>query len=314
MRNKFVTGIICIIILLVVMTPTSAGTSLKHVAIYKPIRNYWGVIIGITDYKGETNDIPCPNEVIELYKILLKQKNWNRKNLKLLVNESATKGNILASLDWLSDVSGPDDIVIFYFSGHGSETKDLNGDEKDGMDEAIVAWEGLDGLITDDELDRKFDKIKARGMGLFFDCCLSGGLLGDAIENVHKKTLGMDKGFFNVFHRAIAFKKEFSNDLAGKNRVILASSRGLTVGIKNFPPIFTDGVVYAIRADWKDTVEGVYETVKYTYRVYLLVPILLAFPGFLLKQIQWYLETGHIATPYPVIYDNYPGELKFVIR
>ena len=36
---------------------------------------------------------------------------------------------------------GQDDIVVFHYSGHGSQMTDLEGDEPDGLDETIVPYD-----------------------------------------------------------------------------------------------------------------------------------------------------------------------------
>ena len=41
------------------------------------------------------------------------------ENGRLLVDEQATKENIVAALRWLAQVAGPEDRVVFFFSGHG---------------------------------------------------------------------------------------------------------------------------------------------------------------------------------------------------
>ncbi|MCP4396513.1 MAG: hypothetical protein GY801_04245 [bacterium] len=40
----------------------------------------------------------------------------------------------------LIDVVQPGDFVSIYYSGHGSQTKDLNGDEDDGKDEIWIPY------------------------------------------------------------------------------------------------------------------------------------------------------------------------------
>jgi metacaspase-1 len=59
-----------------------------------------------------------------------------------------------AILDWLkhfSEISQAGDIVVFYFAGHGEQVPDLDGDELDGRDETVLAY---DRPIIDDEFDK----------------------------------------------------------------------------------------------------------------------------------------------------------------
>ncbi|GJE85472.1 caspase family protein [Phanerochaete sordida] len=76
------------------------------------------------------------------------------------------------------------DHLVFHFSGHGSQKPDLNGDEDDGMDEAI--WPAdvkpnhdlsdADGVIIDDWIKAELvDKVpEGATLTIFLDCCHSG--------------------------------------------------------------------------------------------------------------------------------------------
>ena len=88
----------------------------------------------------------------------------NGSHIKLLINKNATKSAILDALDWLRENTDSDDVILLSYQGHGNVSSHEFG---------IVPWEGMEGFITVDELDKKFDEINARGMCLIFDCCLS---------------------------------------------------------------------------------------------------------------------------------------------
>lgn len=62
---------------------------------------------------------------------------------------------------------------VFHFSGHGTQVVDTNGDESDGMDEAICPLDfETNGFITDDELR---ECLPLHGITLMvLDCCHSG--------------------------------------------------------------------------------------------------------------------------------------------
>ncbi|EIN14223.1 peptidase C14 [Punctularia strigosozonata HHB-11173 SS5] len=70
-----------------------------------------------------------------------------------LSNNLPTKDNIIHSMYWLAQDARPGDSLFFHFSGHGKQIPDLDGDETDGYDEAIVPLDyGQTGYITDDEM------------------------------------------------------------------------------------------------------------------------------------------------------------------
>ena len=72
------------------------------------------------------------------------------------------------------------DLLFLCFSGHGSQTTDLNGDEKDGLDEMIITADLQS--ITDDSLNsliRTSIPASSTNVSLFvlFDSCHSGTML-----------------------------------------------------------------------------------------------------------------------------------------
>ena len=176
-------------ILLVVISTSISEETIISMKNHYSIRNnsqlfleneshYWGVIISIGDYKGNEHDIPLNrSELLCLYNALLSASNWNKSRIKLLINENATQNAIVNAFNWLKENVDTQDIVLFSYLGHGGELPDVNGDEKDGYDEGIIPWEGMDGFISDDELGKKFNEINAKGMCIIFDCCLSGDLI-----------------------------------------------------------------------------------------------------------------------------------------
>lgn len=59
--------------------------------------------------------------------------------LKIYTNEQATRANLEEAVTrWLPSVSRPGDTVFIFFSGHGGQLADDNGDEKDQLDEYIL--------------------------------------------------------------------------------------------------------------------------------------------------------------------------------
>jgi metacaspase-1 len=49
-----------------------------------------------------------------------------------------TKTNMINAMQWLVHNAMPHDALFFHFSGHGGQTRDLDGDEVDGYDERTV--------------------------------------------------------------------------------------------------------------------------------------------------------------------------------
>jgi hypothetical protein len=93
---------------------------------------------------------------------------------KLLIDENTSKHyNVLECLNELKHSTS--DVVFFHYSGHGSQTKDLNGDEEDKYDEVIFSDD--DVQILDDDVNKillSFPENKT--VYLIFDCCHSASI------------------------------------------------------------------------------------------------------------------------------------------
>jgi hypothetical protein len=73
--------------------------------------------------------------------------------------------------------AGREDYVVFYYSGHGIRVEDLDGDEPDGYDEALLTYEGTESYaVVDDVLHAWLQRIPARQITVIADTCYSGNI------------------------------------------------------------------------------------------------------------------------------------------
>ena len=81
------------------------------------------VVIGISDYQDDDiEDLKNPAYAALAYTAYLKSKAGGEladENIRLLINEDATAGQMNATMDWLMEPVNPGDRAIFYFSGYG---------------------------------------------------------------------------------------------------------------------------------------------------------------------------------------------------
>jgi len=139
-------------------------------------------LVGI-NYTGTTNELyGCINDTKNVQDLL--KNTYNFTNVTLLNDETSdkpTKQNILKGLQTLLSNTNSGDTAFFMFSGHGTCTTDLNGDEKDGKDELIVPIDActINTCILDDELNKLIRNTLKPGAKLvaLFDCCFSGTVL-----------------------------------------------------------------------------------------------------------------------------------------
>ncbi len=143
------------------------------------------LLVGINKYPNLPDRLQlkgCVNDVKVMEKMLLEVFDFKPENIKILLNEEATKGNILGNIEnYLIKNAKKDGQVMFYYSGHGSRITDQNADEADGWDETMVTYDSRDAAgqvkdILDDELEPLLGRLAAvcDNVTLIMDCCNSG--------------------------------------------------------------------------------------------------------------------------------------------
>ena len=95
----------------------------------------------------------------------------------LLLDEQATRAAILDGLERLVGSGRPGDVLVFQYAGHGTQVRDLDGDETDdALDEAFCPVDFATGaLLIDDDVAQVFSRIPAGvNVTCFIDSCNSG--------------------------------------------------------------------------------------------------------------------------------------------
>jgi hypothetical protein len=144
------------------------------------------LLIGI-NYFGQRGQLRgCINDVRNMSSYLVENFGYKREDMVILTDDQQnpmsqpTKQNILRAMHWLVKDARPNDSLFFHYSGHGGQTKDLDGDEEDGFDEVIYPVDFRQvGHITDDEMHRIMVQPLQAGVRLtaIFDSCHSGTAL-----------------------------------------------------------------------------------------------------------------------------------------
>ncbi|KAI8810261.1 caspase domain-containing protein [Cladochytrium replicatum] len=147
------------------------------------------LLIGI-NYPGTKAELKgCINDVRNVYRLLTTRFGYKdtRECMLVLTDEGQkdpqklpTKQNMLSGFTWLVRDTKPGDSLYLHFSGHGSQQKDNDGDELDGLDDTLVPLDYKKaGMIVDDDLNALLLQSLPSGVQLsvFFDCCHSGTAL-----------------------------------------------------------------------------------------------------------------------------------------
>ncbi len=149
------------------------------------------LIIAIGKYRSKLFGEISSIRDLPLIKNALKNQGFADENIKVLTNKSATKKGIISSFNNLMlDTSvKAGDIVYIHFSSHGKQIMDEDGDESDGLDEAIVPYDAIfshleyekvkSTYLRDDELEKFILKLRNKlgpngDLLITMDNCFSG--------------------------------------------------------------------------------------------------------------------------------------------
>jgi metacaspase-1 len=150
---------------------------------YAPEPRRLAVVVGIDDYPGTDADLDgSVADARAMRDLLIQQYGFREGDVRMLLNNQATRGNIIGAFRQHLGQARPEDVVVFYFSGHGMQLdnnyllKPPVDREPDGVDESIVVWDdsGRIGVIVDDELGFLADQLQARRALIMIDACHSG--------------------------------------------------------------------------------------------------------------------------------------------
>lgn len=128
--------------------------------------------VGVDAYPAPNTLTGCVNDTQVWSKVLT----GLGFQVNTLTDKRATHAEIVKNLRDLVSQSQHGDVLVFHYSGHGTQVRDTDGDEEDGTDEALVPVDFEDGaFLIDDDLRDIFDQLGA-GVNLtcFIDCCHSG--------------------------------------------------------------------------------------------------------------------------------------------
>lgn len=151
----------------------------------------WAVLIGVNQY-DDYGALRLAVEDVTAVRDQLLKSGYDAPRVHLLTDEATaarelpTRNNVLAALRAVANATDEDDLLLFYYSGHG--------DAEDGQS-YLVARDGRRAALSDTAVSlRRVEEIlrgaKARGKIIIIDACRSGADIGS-------------KGFSDEFIRRV---------------------------------------------------------------------------------------------------------------
>ena len=137
------------------------------------------LVLGINDYRDVSDLRGCCNDVENMRSLLTGTFGFPADRVRSFVDREVTKARVEPQMEWLFRDARPGDRLLFHFSGHGSYTADLDGDEPDRRDELIclhdMDFDRPSSYFLDDELRRWLEKLpEGAQLTVVMDNCHSG--------------------------------------------------------------------------------------------------------------------------------------------
>jgi uncharacterized caspase-like protein len=143
------------------------------------------LLIGVGRYAHFEDRLNGVSFDLEMMRETAQLMGFPQGRIKVLEHEQATTKNVYGTFEyWLNDGLAPEDRVLIYFSGHGSQVPDENNDERDRFDEVLLLYDtslsmkngrqSLNGVLHDDRFNRMLTRIKSRNILVILDACHSG--------------------------------------------------------------------------------------------------------------------------------------------
>jgi len=197
--RKIINQTIALCSLLLIGSAVAAQTTTPKTN--RPIRDKWALIVGISKFSD--TDVPqlkySVKDAIDFYKFLVNEAGFEPDHVRILLDEKASQRRVMSELGqkFLAQVVKPDDLVVLFFSTHGSPAQmDLRGDNY------LVAYDSdpEDLFATGIEMKRVLDATNERVLTdrvvIVLDACHSGSLKPGA-KGLSREVGNFDSGLLS---------------------------------------------------------------------------------------------------------------------
>jgi len=149
--------------------------------------NVYALLVGIQDYPAPVTPLKGPRE--DAARIAQSLSNCfapQHLKIKTLLDEEATKENIIRNFRTHLGQAEEEDVALFFFAGHGSRNTSApelvtGGLSPEGRDETLVCYDSRSGEgkdLADKEFAVLLEEIGNKGPRIicWFDCCHAGNI------------------------------------------------------------------------------------------------------------------------------------------
>ena len=167
------------------------------------------LLVGVGKLDIPGNDLPSIELDLDRMHEMLNLMGFEDRQIHTLQDEAATSRNVIAEFNgWLKQGVQPNDRVVFYFSGHGSNIPDLRGDQDDNVSQVLVTHDvkrvrdkggsSLAGVLPDFRISELLAAIPSRHVLFIVDSCHSGTVTRSF--NLNNHSLGSSPVFVKSYN------------------------------------------------------------------------------------------------------------------
>jgi hypothetical protein len=147
----------------------------------------YALLVSIGTYRDpEISNLPRSEDADLMEKVLIERWHFKPANLFKLTESQATKRAILEKLQLIAQRAGPEDAVLFFFSGHGGTT---------AQHFSLCPWDAkarsADNDLTEADLAEWVRSLKTANVTIILDCCFDK--IGVKSPQIRPKAIGFSR-------------------------------------------------------------------------------------------------------------------------
>jgi len=167
------------------------------------------LLVGVGKLDIPGNDLPSIELDLDRMHEMLNLMGFEDRQIHTLQDEAATSTSVISEFNgWLKQGVQPEDRVVFYFSGHGSNIPDEHGDQDDNVSQVLVthdvklihvkAGHSLGGVLPDFKISELLAANPSKHVLFIVDSCHSGTVTRSF--NLDNHSLGSTPVFVKSFN------------------------------------------------------------------------------------------------------------------
>lgn len=130
--------------------------------------NIWALVIGIGAYNHQPVLKYTDDDAYQVYAFLKSAEGGmlENKQIKLCIDENATKEKIEEGLNYIVDNADENDVIFIFYAGHGFKGSFVPYD-----------FDGYNNLLSHDEVLKTLERSRAKDKVVIADACHSGSMI-----------------------------------------------------------------------------------------------------------------------------------------